>query len=121
MNTDKLELVVAEKEHLPVQQSNIVTPMSMLQAAREQNASIEQMQQLMDLQFKWEANEARKAYFKAVADFKALRVSTETLTDVIALQQRILVTHEIRERIESKITASGQRDGGVVVESKPTE
>jgi hypothetical protein len=57
----------------------------------------------------------------AFADFKALRVSTETLTDVIALQQRILVTHEIRERIESKITASGQRDGGVVVESKPTE
>jgi hypothetical protein len=37
---------------------------------------------------------------------------------VIALQQRILVTHEIRDRIEAKITASGQRDGGVDVEAK---
>ena len=56
----------------------------------------------------------------AFADFKALRVSHETIPDVIALQQRILVTHEIRDRIEAKITASGQRDGGIVVENKPT-
>lgn len=56
----------------------------------------------------------------AWADFKDLRVSHETLTDVIALQQRVLVVHEIRDRIEAKITASGQMDGGVVVENKPT-
>ncbi len=56
----------------------------------------------------------------AFAEFKDLRVSHETLPDVIALQQRILVTHEIHDRIEAKITASGQRDGGVVVENKPT-
>lgn len=56
----------------------------------------------------------------AWGDFKALRVSPETIHDVIALQQRILVTHEIRDRIEAKITASGLRDGGVVVENKPT-
>jgi hypothetical protein len=56
----------------------------------------------------------------AFADFKALRVSHETLPDVIALQQRVLVVHEIRDRIEAKITASGQMDGGVVVEIKPT-
>ena len=55
----------------------------------------------------------------AFADFKDLRVSHETLPDVIALQQRILVAHEIRDRIEAKITASGQRDGGVVVENRP--
>jgi Holliday junction resolvase len=56
----------------------------------------------------------------AFAEFKSLRVSQETLPDVIALQQRILVAHEIHDRIEAKITASGQRDGGVVVENKPT-
>lgn len=50
--------------------SSIVTPMSMLQSARSQGASLEQMQQLMEMQFKWEENEARKAYFKAVAEFK---------------------------------------------------
>jgi hypothetical protein len=56
----------------------------------------------------------------AFADFKALRISYETLPDVIALQQRVLIVHEIRDRIEANITASGQRDGGVVVEIKPT-
>lgn len=56
----------------------------------------------------------------AFADFKALRVSHETIPDVIALQQRVLVVHEIRDRIEAKITASGQMDGGVAVEIKPT-
>jgi hypothetical protein len=56
----------------------------------------------------------------AFAEFKALRVSQETLPDVIALQQRILVAHEIHDRIDAKIKASGQMDGGVVVENKPT-
>lgn len=56
----------------------------------------------------------------AFAEFKALRVSHETLPDVIALQQRILVVHEIHDRIEAKIAASGLMDGGVVVENKPT-
>jgi hypothetical protein len=56
----------------------------------------------------------------AFAEFKAMRVSHETMSDVIALQQRILVTHEIHDRIHAKITASGQMDGGVEVETKPT-
>jgi hypothetical protein len=56
----------------------------------------------------------------AFAEFKALRVSQETLPDVIALQQRILVAHEIHDRINAKILASGQADGGVTVETKPT-
>lgn len=49
----------------------VVTPMTMLQTARDQNASIEQMQQLMEMQFTWEANEARKAYYQAVSAFKS--------------------------------------------------
>jgi len=47
-----------------------VTPMSLLQAAQESNASVEQLQQLMELQLRWEANEARKAYNKAMSDFR---------------------------------------------------
>ena len=48
-----------------------VTPMSMLQIAIEKDLSIEKIQQLMDLQERWERNEARKAYDKAMAAFKA--------------------------------------------------
>ena len=48
-----------------------VTPMHMLQVALEKGSSLEQMQQLMDLQERWEANEARKAYVSAMSKFKA--------------------------------------------------
>lgn len=64
----------------------VVTPMTMLQSARDSGASLEQMQQLMDMQFKWEENEARKAYNDAVAQFKALdlRVSKDKVNSQFA-------------------------------------
>lgn len=60
-----------EKKELAVIEPAPVTPMALLQSAQQSGASIEQMQQLMELQFKWEANEARKAYNAAIAAFKA--------------------------------------------------
>lgn len=48
-----------------------VTPMIMLQMALTRGASIEQMQQLMDLQERHERNEARKAFVVALNQFKA--------------------------------------------------
>jgi hypothetical protein len=56
----------------------------------------------------------------AFAEFKALRIAPETMTDVIALQQRVNVIQEIPDLIGAKILASGQYDGGVDVEKKPT-
>ena len=56
----------------------------------------------------------------AFAEFKAITIGPDNIMEVIALQQRILATHEILERLETKITASGQRDGGVTVEKPPT-
>jgi hypothetical protein len=47
-----------------------ITPMSLIARAQETNASIEQMQQLFELQIRYEENEAKKAYHKAVAAFK---------------------------------------------------
>ena len=48
-----------------------VTPMDMLQMAVEKGADIEKLQQLMALQERWEANNARKAFVAAMAEFKA--------------------------------------------------
>ena len=56
----------------------------------------------------------------AFADFKAMQVKPETIHEVIALHQRILVPQEILDRLQAKITASGEYDGGVDVEKKPT-
>jgi len=74
MSTE-LELAVIENKQVTPVDNSVVTPMTMLSAARQQGASLEQMQQLMDMQFKWEANEARKAYFAAVANFKAMPIN----------------------------------------------
>lgn len=47
------------------------TPMQLLQVAVSQNADIDKLKQLMDLQERWEANNARKAYVEAMSAFKA--------------------------------------------------
>ena len=47
-----------------------ITPMAMLQIAVSQNADLEKLQKLMDLQERWEANEARKAFSEAFNAFK---------------------------------------------------
>lgn len=48
-----------------------ITPMDLIMQASTAGASIEKMEQLFNLQLRWEENEAKKAYHKAVADFKA--------------------------------------------------
>lgn len=47
-----------------------VTPMALLQSAQSSGASIEQMQQLMDLQERYENREALKAYNQAMSAFR---------------------------------------------------
>ena len=52
--------------------SEPVTPMQMLQIAVQQGADLDKLQKLMDLQERWEANEAKKAYVDALARFRAI-------------------------------------------------
>lgn len=47
-----------------------ITPMEMLQMAVQQGADLEKLKQLMDLQERWEKNEARKAFVTAMNAFK---------------------------------------------------
>lgn len=52
-------------------ESKSQNPANMLQLAIERGASMEQLEKLLELQQRWEANEARKAYVAAMAEFKA--------------------------------------------------
>ena len=61
------ELVGAESKPLATQS---VTPASLLSLAVEQGADLDRLEKLMDLQQRWEQNEARKAYVSAMAEFK---------------------------------------------------
>lgn len=48
-----------------------VTPMALIEIAVNQNADINKIEKLMELQLRWEANEARKAYVAAMKSAKA--------------------------------------------------
>lgn len=46
------------------------TPADMIRMAVAGNANLEQLEKLLELQYRWETNEARKAYHKAMSAFK---------------------------------------------------
>lgn len=49
----------------------VMTPAHMLAIAVERGADLDRLQQLMDLQERWEASQAKKAFAAAIAGFKA--------------------------------------------------
>lgn len=62
----------ARRDVIPLQPaSSAPTPMDMLNQAVERGANIEVLTKLMDLQERWEANQARKAFDEAIAEAKA--------------------------------------------------
>lgn len=48
-----------------------ITPMTMLSMAVSQNADLDKLERLMELQSRWELNEARKAFNTAMGEFKS--------------------------------------------------
>lgn len=47
------------------------SPAELIQSAISSGADLDKLEKLLDLQIKWEENEAKKAYNKAMAEFKA--------------------------------------------------
>ena len=53
-----------------IKKDNQTTPAMLLSLAVEQGADLDRLEKLMNLKLQWEANEARKAYIEAMAEFK---------------------------------------------------
>lgn len=66
MGNQVVERVTREPQTAPA-----MTPMHMLQIAVEKGADLDKLEKLMDLQERWEANEAKKAFTAAMASFKS--------------------------------------------------
>lgn len=83
-----------------------ITPMTLLQSAQNTNASIEQMQQLMELQIRWEQNEARKAYNEAIAAFKSenVHIYKDSVVDFKTSKGRTSYSHANLASIVSAVT-----------------
>jgi len=53
------------------------SPAEMIKAAVNSGADLDKLEKLLSLQERWEANEARKAYHRAMADFKSENIEID--------------------------------------------
>lgn len=70
MTAQAIEPIEPTIEPPTMTQAMTTTPAQMLAIAVNQGADLAKLEKLMELQERWEANEARKAYNAAVAEFK---------------------------------------------------
>lgn len=105
MNTKKSEVVLAESQAPVVQSANVVTPMQLLQIATQQGADVDKLGKLMEMQFAWEANEARKAFVSAMNEFKANppRIEKTKLVDFATSKGRTTYKHATLDKVSDII------------------
>ena len=65
-----MSTALAKKEQSQVAQ--IATPATLLQTAVEQGADLDKLEKLMDLQDRWNAEQARKSFFVAFTEFQSI-------------------------------------------------
>ena len=97
----------------PVQQAPMVpvttSPAQMIRDAVTGGADLSKLEKLLELQEKWEANEARKAYHKAMAAFKANPPDIEKDKQVSYLQ--VKYRHATLANVTKKINEALSRHG----------
>jgi len=69
--TEKPGRIIAVENSPPASLQTEITPMTMIQTVIERGGDLDQLQKMMDFQERWEANEAKKAYIRAMTEFKA--------------------------------------------------
>ena len=86
-----------------------VTPMSLLELAVGQNADIDKLAKLMDLQLKWEANEAKKEFVKAMNEFKA--DPPEILKNKLVAYKEVSYKHATLDHVCDAVTEGLSKHG----------
>lgn len=91
-----------------VQSAEPVTPMRLLEIATQQNADVDKLGVLMELQLKWEANEARKAFVTALNTFKANapKISKNKAVDFTSQKGRTHYRHATLDNVSEVIGAA---------------
>lgn len=88
------------------------TPAMMLQAAIERGTDMDQLTKLMDLQERWEANEARKAYVRAMAEFKSEPLTvTKSKTVSFGSGNKTAYTHATLANVVDAVVAALSKHG----------
>lgn len=107
MVKSKKNAVVVKKDVLVIKN---LTPMEIIQQAVAKGEDLEQVEKAMDIHFKWEANEAKKAFHKAMSEFKSnpikigkdklvkykdVRYSHASLANIVDVITKELSKHEL--------------------------
>src|SRR5271170_1322670 len=84
------------------------TPMSILALAVQQNADLDKIEKLMDLQERWEKREAEKAFTVALAAFKKAppEITKNRKVSYEAKGSTVLYKHATLDRVTSAIGAA---------------
>ena len=110
---DLVELAPATVTAAPAARSHAIaehSPMGMMLAAVGHGASLEQLEKMLDLQARWEAGEARKAYNRAFADFKAQAVrvlKSRQVTDGPLKGKAYAELHAVVDAVTPALSANG--------------
>lgn len=112
---------VAKIDEQKAVSTNTVTPMDMLQQALERGTDMDQLTKLMDLQDRWEKNEARKAYVSAMSAFqqecptidKTLKAHNSTYAGLAETLEQIRGLMSTNQLSHSWVTE--QKDGQISV------
>ncbi len=96
-------------ESTAVQTAAAATPADLVRYALENGADIEKLERLFELQAKWEANEARKAFVSAMAEFK--RNPPEIVKDKAVKYSGTSYTHATIGNVVQQVTAGLAKHG----------
>jgi len=88
-------------------------PTDLINSAIQNGADLEQIEKLLELQFKWEANEARKAYNKAMAEFKSNppKIDKDKKVGYSTSKGKVGYSHASLYNVVDKITAELSKHG----------
>ncbi len=99
-------------EHQPsAAGSMIATPARLLEIAVQGGADLDRLSALMDLQERWQANEARKAWVAAMASFKSqpIAVAKSKTVDFTTSKGRTRYTHAtLADVVDAAVSGMGQ-------------
>lgn len=103
--------IVKKSEDMPTAQDS--SPIGIMQMVLSQGGDLQQFEKMMELQERWEANEAKKAYHQAMAAFKAepLKIMKDKKVDFKSKNGRTSYSHASLGNATEKINAGLGKHG----------
>ena len=96
-----------------ITQSGSVSPAEVISKALSDGADLEQLEKLLELQMKWEANEAKKAFNKSMSSFKENppEINKDKSVGFSTAKGRTSYSHASLHNVVTKVTSALSKHG----------